>query len=236
MPRLLVLQHIGCEQLGLLEPMLKERGVEFCYVRPFAGDPVPKNLEGWDGVIALGGPMSANDGDRPGFIAEELHLLTEGLKLHMPMFGICLGAQLIAKAAGARVYPGAEKEIGWYPVSLTEEGKKDAVFAGLPESFRVFQWHGETFDVPRGAVCLASSERYTQQAFRLSDNVYGLQFHLETTVPMIQEWLDLYRDEHAACGETVQHPRTILSATLEFGSASEQRGRTVFGRYLASIL
>src|SRR3989449_4029704 len=203
MPRLLVLQHIGCEPLGLIEPALKERGMEYRYVRLFAGEAIPKDLSGWDGLSALGGPMWANDGERLGFIADELRLLTEVLEAGMPALGICLGAQLIAKAAGAEVTAGEEKEIGWYPLTLTEEGKKDRLLAGLPDTFPVFQWHGETFDVPRGAVRLAGSERYSNQAFRLGEQVYGLQFHLETTAPMIIEWLDLYRDEHAKCGGAV---------------------------------
>src|SRR2546428_5167674 len=200
MPRLLVLQHIGCEPLGLIEPALKERGMEYRYVRLFAGEAIPKDLSGWDGLIALGGPMSANDGERLGFIDDELRLLTKLLEAGMPALGICLGAQLIAKAAGAKVIAGEEKEIGWYPLTLTEEGKKDRLLDGLPGTFPVFQWHGETFDIPSGAVCLAGSERYSNQAFRLGEKEYGLQFHLETTQPMIIEWLDLYRDTHRQCG------------------------------------
>jgi len=235
MPRLLVLQHIGCEPLGLIEPALKERGMEYRYVRPFAGEPIPKDLSGWDGLIALGGPMSANDGEHPGFIADELRLLTKVLEAGMPALGICLGAQLIAKVAGAEVTAGAEKEIGWYPLMLTEEGGNDRLLAGLPDTFPVFQWHGETFDVPRGAVRLAGSERYSNQAFRLGEQVYGLQFHLETTAPMIIEWLDLYRDEHAKCGGTVQGRAAVMAKTALLKAAAEQRARHVFGRYFASI-
>jgi len=235
MPRLLVLQHIGCEPLGLIEPALKERGMEYRYVRPFAGEPIPKDLSGWDGLIALGGPMSANDGERLGFIADELRLLTKMLEAGMPALGICLGAQLIAKAAGAEVTAGEEKEIGWYPLTLTEEGEKDRLLAGLPDTFPVFQWHGETFAIPRGAVRLAGSERYSNQAFRLGEQVYGLQFHLETTAPMIIEWLDLYRDEHAKCGGTVQGRAAVMAKTALLKAAAEQRARHVFGRYFASI-
>ncbi len=99
--------------------------MEYRYVRPFAGEPIPKDLSGWDGLIAMGGSMSANDGERLGFIADELRLLTKMLEAGMPALGICLGAQLIAKAAGAEVTAGEEKEIGWYPLTLTEEGEKD---------------------------------------------------------------------------------------------------------------
>jgi GMP synthase (glutamine-hydrolysing) len=235
MPRLLVLQHIACEHLGLIEPALKERGMEYRYVRPFAGELLPKDLAGWDGVIALGGPMSANDGERLGFIADELRLLTKVLETGMPALGICLGAQLIAKAAGAEVIPGEEREIGWYPLTLTEDGGKDRLLTGLPDTFPVFQWHGETFDIPRGAVRLAGSERYANQAFRLGEKVYGLQFHLETTAPMIIEWLDLYREEHATCGGTVQGRASVMAKTALLKAAAEARARQVFGRYFASI-
>ena len=235
MPRLLVLQNVFCEHLGLIEPALKERGMEYRYVRPFADEPIPKDLAGWDGVIVLGGPMSANDGERLGFVADELRLLAKVLEASMPALGICLGAQLIAKAAGAKVIAGEEKEIGWYPLTLTEEGKKDRLLDGLPGTFPVFQWHGETFDIPSGAVCLAGSERYSNQAFRLGEKVYGLQFHLETTQPMIIEWLDLYRDEHAKCGGMVQGRAAVMAKTALLKSAAEQRARQVFGRYFASI-
>jgi GMP synthase (glutamine-hydrolysing) len=236
MPRLLVLQHIACEPLGLIEPALKERGVEFRYLRPFAGEPVPNDLGGWDGLIALGGPMSANDGDRPGFMADELLLLVKALGKGMPMLGVCLGAQLIAKAAGASVWAGPQKEIGWYPLTLTDEGKRDRLLAGPPDDVPVFQWHGETFSIPHGGTRLAESERYPNQAFRLGEKVYGLQFHLETTAPMIGEWLDLYRDEHAACGGTVQDRAAVLAGTAEHGADAEQRAREVFGRFLALIV
>src|SRR6267143_413479 len=123
MPRLLVLQHVSCEHLGLIEPALKERGMEYRYVRPFAAEPIPKDLSGWDGVIFLGGPISANGGDRLGFIADERRLLAKVLEAGMPALGICLGAKLIEKDAGAQVIAGEEKEIGWYPLTLTVEGK-----------------------------------------------------------------------------------------------------------------
>ena len=235
MPRLLVLQHIACEHLGLIEPALKQRGMEYRYVRPFAGELLPKDLAGWDGVIALGGPMSANDGERLGFIADELRLLAKVLETGMPALGICLGAQLIAKAAGGEVTACEEREIGWYPLTLTEDGGKDRLLTGLPGTFPVFQWHGETFDIPRGAVRLAGSERYANQAFRLGEKVYGLQFHLETTAPMIIEWLDLYREEHAKCGGTVQGRASVMAKTALLKAAAEARARQVFGRYIASI-
>jgi GMP synthase (glutamine-hydrolysing) len=236
MPNVLVLQHIGCEHLGSLEALLKERSISFRYCRPFLGEAVPRDLTDSDAIIALGGPMSANDSDQSGFIADELRLLSKGLAAGIPLLGICLGSQLIAKAAGARVYRGSQKEIGWYPLQLTHEGQTDPVIGGLQGSFPVFQWHAETFDLPVGGVCLAASERYPHQAFRLGSNVYALQFHLETTGPMIHEWLELYRDEHRACGESVQHPRTILSATMEYVGQTEERACVVFSRFFSLIV
>src|SRR5947209_19846380 len=123
MPRLLVLQHIGCEPLGLIEPALKERGMEYRYVRPFAGEPIPKDLSGWDGLIALGGPMSANDGEHPGFIADELRQPTKAMEAGMTDLCFCLRAQLIAKTAGAEVHAGGETEHGWYQLTVTQEAR-----------------------------------------------------------------------------------------------------------------
>src|SRR5947208_3073221 len=113
MPRALVLQHVACEHLGLLAPLLTRHAISYRYVRPFLGEPIPPDAAGYDAVIVLGGPMSANDDDRNAVIRDELRLIGEALKADRPLLGICLGAQLIAKAAGARISVGTHKEIGW---------------------------------------------------------------------------------------------------------------------------
>lgn len=144
------------------------------------------SLNGHTAVIIMGGPMSAND-PLPG-LAAELALIEQAVKADVPLLGICLGSQLIAKALGSRVYRNAEKEIGWAPVHFTEAGQTDPLFRGMPTPTDFFHWHGETFDLPAGAQWLAYSTKCRHQAFRYGRNVYGIQFHPEITPEMIADW------------------------------------------------
>ncbi len=183
----LVLQHEACEPLGYFE----ER-VECEYFRLYEGD-FPGGLQGYSGLIIMGGPMNVYEEGKYSFVKDEDLLIKEALKSGIPTLGICLGSQLIAKAAGANVYKEQEKEIGWYEVGLTEEGRGDRIFSMFEDRFTVFQWHGDTFDLPDGAVLLAENDLYNQ-AFRVG-NAYGLQFHLEVTEGMIEDWMREYREE-----------------------------------------
>ena len=139
-----------------------------------------------DGLIFMGGPMSAND-DLP-YIRRELELIGEAISRGLPILGICLGSQLIAKALGARVYPNSVSEIGWYPVHWTPAAARDRLHRGLSAPETVFHWHGETFDLPSGAELLAHSQACRNQAYRVGENVYGLQYHLEVTPEMLDDW------------------------------------------------
>jgi GMP synthase-like glutamine amidotransferase len=153
----------------------------------FDGAPAPERIGEAAGLIFMGGPMSAND-DLP-YLRAELALIEQAAQAGVPILGVCLGSQLIAKALGARVYRNRVKEIGWYPVSWTPAAASDPLFAGLAAPETVFHWHGETFDLPPGAEWLARSEACAHQAFRVGANVYGLQFHLEVTPEMIADWV-----------------------------------------------
>ncbi|MEO8052587.1 MAG: type 1 glutamine amidotransferase, partial [Acidobacteriota bacterium] len=137
-----------------------------------------------DGIIVMGGPQSANDQE----MAAELHFVQQALDTKTPVLGICLGAQVVAKALGAHVYRSGEKEIGWAPVYLTAEAAGDPVLGGLPSPSTFFHWHSETFMLPPGAVSLAYSDKCRQQAFRFHDAAYGIQFHPEITPEMIADW------------------------------------------------
>jgi GMP synthase-like glutamine amidotransferase len=176
----LILRHEPFEHLGHFADHLDD------YTYHDLGEPLPQ--ESHCGLIIMGGPMSAND-NLPG-LQNELGLIEEALHNDVPVLGICLGSQLIARALGARVYRNQELEIGWEKVWLTEAGKKDAVIGGIesPETF--FHWHGETFDLPEGAEWLAYSEKCRHQAYRYGRKVYGLQFHPEVTPEMIEDWCD----------------------------------------------
>jgi GMP synthase (glutamine-hydrolysing) len=187
MTQIYAFRHIPCEHLGRIAPALESRGLAVRYVDMFEGAPSPKRIEEAAGLIFMGGPMSAND-DLP-YLRAELALIEQAAKAGLPILGVCLGSQLIAKALSARVYRNRVKEIGWYPVSWTPAAASDALFADLSEPETVFHWHGETFDLPKGAVWLASSEACAHQAYRVGANIYALQFHLEVTPEMIKDWL-----------------------------------------------
>ena len=172
-----VLQHVPFEGLGSIGGWLEERGARIGWTRLFADDPLPR-LDGLDLLIALGGPMSVNDEARLPWLASEKRVLREAIARGIPVLGVCLGAQLIASALGARVRRAGVPEIGWFPIEAVPG--PDGTFR-FPATCTVFHWHGETFDLPEGAVRLARSGPCDNQAFQIARHVIGLQFHLEMT-------------------------------------------------------
>lgn len=172
--RAVCLQHVSFEGPGAFAKALTKHGVilEYSLVPK---DGLPK--DGGDLLIVMGGPMSVNDSDK--WITEETAFIRSVLRAGKPMVGVCLGSQFMAKALGVTVRPGKALEIGMTQVRLTSEGRKDRVFGACPETFDVFEWHGEIFDLPKGCIPLAGSEVAPLQAFRYGDRAYGLLFHLE---------------------------------------------------------
>ena len=233
MKKLLVLQHVPHELLGTLNPLLKRAGFRLRYVN-FARHPDAKPcLEGYDGLVILGGPMSVNDAHRLPHLTVEMKLIERALKLNRPVLGICLGAQLIAKTLGAAVYPNPEKEIGWYDVSPTDEAQRDRLLSVFRETEKIFQWHGETFDIPKSTRHLAFSSLCANQAFRYETNVYGFQFHLEVDAPMIHRWLRVVenRIEIASAGGSTSAER-IHSDTPTHIERLQQLSEKVFGEFI----
>ena len=147
--------------------MLRERGAELHRVELDEGEPLPDWRE-FDAIVAMGGPMSANDDAELPWLTGEKQLVSDAVRAGKPYWGVCLGVQLLAASLGARVYPGPEPEVGLLPVSLTGEARSDPVFGEAPHELVTLQWHGDTFDLPDGAVRLASSPAYPNQAFRLT--------------------------------------------------------------------
>jgi GMP synthase-like glutamine amidotransferase len=190
--RVAIFRHVPFEGAGLIEPVLCARGIAFDYVDLYRGDAAP-DPGGCHGLIFLGGPMSVNDD--LAYLRLEEQLIREAVWRGVPVLGICLGAQLIARALGATVRRNPAKEIGWFDVDFAPEADSDPLFGGLSRE-TVFHWHGETFDLPDGARLLASSELCRNQAFRMGDD-YGIQFHLEVMPEMIAEWC--VQDEN--CGD-----------------------------------
>ena len=231
--RVYVFQHIACEDLGTFAAVLAARGYEIRYVRLFSGDPVPEDWNAARALIFLGGPMSVNDEARYSYLAYEKRVIRSALERRMPVLGICLGAQLLAAAAGARVFPGPRPEIGWEAVTLTMEGRQDPVLAGLAGLAAVFHWHGETFDLPPGATRLAFSALTINQAFRLGSSAYGLQFHLEVDAPMVAAWVREYA--HDLGPDLDGATRRILADTARYDRALHAAAGEVIHRFLDTL-
>jgi GMP synthase (glutamine-hydrolysing) len=191
MARIAVIQHVAHEILGTLHPLLKDADFRIRYLNYARVERAAIDIARYDALVILGGPMGAYQTDEHPHLAEEIEVIRRAIELERPVLGICLGAQLIAAALGARVYPAGLREIGWHEVRLTTEGKVDPILGRFQASEQIFQWHGDTFDLPAGAVHLATSDLCPHQAFRYGDSVYGLQFHLEVDGPQIERWLRL---------------------------------------------
>jgi GMP synthase-like glutamine amidotransferase len=251
----LAFRHSPSEGIGSIADALHQRDIACYPVDLYAQPKAPFSVDGASGLILMGGSMSVND-DLP-WIPREVDAIRQAIERRIPVLGICLGSQLIARALGARVYPNASeaqrgayrapvgrpetnnwvaraaaplganmaKEIGWLPIRWTDEASRDPVFAGFRGSEIVFQWHGETFDLPPGAQLLAESEACTNQAFRTGDNIYGLQFHLEATPEIIADWVR----QDAACGAA----REAVIPIDPFAHAARlaETAATVFSRW-----
>jgi GMP synthase-like glutamine amidotransferase len=186
-----ILQHVPFEGLGSISSWLKTQKAEITYTHFFRNEHLPE-LGRLDLVIVLGGPMSVNDEDAFPWLRLEKRFIRDAVQKNIPTLGICLGAQMIASALEAQVYRNAQKEIGWFDVTATPQIGK---CFPLPDRFLAFHWHGETFDIPPGAVHLARSEACENQAFQIGKHVIGMQFHLETTPDSIRALTDNCRNE-----------------------------------------
>jgi GMP synthase (glutamine-hydrolysing) len=231
--KLLVFQHVPFEPLGTLDPLFRAAGFRIRYVNFGRHPDAAPSLDRYRGLVVLGGPMNVEQTREHRHLETELRLIERAIEKNIPVLGICLGAQLIAKALGARVYPHVEKEIGWYDVAVTEAARRDALFAHFAPTERIFQWHGDTFDLPREAVPLARGVGCENQAFRFRDNVYGLQFHLEVDERLIERWLHV--PIHLAELEELAgriSPATIRDETPHHIARLKQLSDRTFGEFV----
>jgi GMP synthase (glutamine-hydrolysing) len=233
MKKLLVLQHVRHEGLGNLDPLFQNAGIQIDSVN-FSCEPDARpSLDGYDGLVVLGGPMSAYDTDRHPHLVMETNLIERAAGNNLPVLGICLGSQLIASALGARVYPNGIKEIGWYDLSPTENAKDDPLFRHVVETEKVFQWHGDTFDLPQGGIHLASSSLCSNQAFRYGKTIYALQFHLEIDVTMIESWLTVFENrQEIADLKGAINPNVIRAETPRCIGRLQELSEQVFGEFV----
>ena len=233
MRKLLVFQHSAREPLGVFDPMLRRAGFRIRYVN-FSRQPDQRPEVGrYNGLVVLGGPMNVDEADRFPHLTTEIAAIREALALGIPILGICLGAQLLAAALGANVRPHTVREIGWYPLNPTADAGQDPLCRHLGEQQHVFQWHAYTFDLPPGAVHLASTPTCPNQAFRHGDRAYGLQFHLEADEHLIQRWLHVpeYRSEAESSG-TEQVLDRILRDTHDHSPQALSLSQRVFGEFI----
>lgn len=228
----LVLQHIACEPPGVYEDVLIEGGATIHRVELDEGEPLPDWRE-FDAIVAMGGPMSVNDEADLPWLREEKTLIAQAVRAGVPFFGACLGSQLLAASLGGEVGPGPAPDVGLLPVFLTEAATDDPVFADLPRELPTLQWHGDTFSLPEGAVLLASSPAYPNQAFRWGPRAYAVQFHLEVSREMAEEWacVPAYAEALAA----VLGPGAAPALVDELAARADEmlaHGRRLFGRWL----
>jgi GMP synthase (glutamine-hydrolysing) len=227
MKSVLALRHVHFEDLGTLEPLLRDRGFGVQYLDPTMEDLSRVDAAESDLLIALGGPIGAFDEAVYPFLADELRLLEQRLATGRPLLGICLGAQLIARLLGATVAPMGFKEIGFGALTLTDEGRRSvlAPLAGVP----VLHWHGDRWELPPTGRLLAGTDCCAHQAYAVGDAVLGLQFHLEIDARRIERWLVGHCCELAQAGID---PRTLRADALRHGAALEEAARGTIGAWL----
>lgn len=239
--RILIIQHDPAEGLGLLEETLLQKGWELdIRMAHISGNNLPQQLNSYRAMLILGGPMGAYEEQVYPYLKHIQGLVHKANKHQLPTLGICLGAQLIARALGAYVGPNPVKEIGWYQVELTLAGRQSFLFKELPNSFPVFQWHGDTFALPEGAFLLAQGKTCINQAFVYGDHICALQFHPEVYPSMIFNWTQIYHSELEDFGGSTEKQvlqNRTLSNWNSMGSVREKllqnieealRGQTPF--------
>ena len=215
--RIHVLQHVSFETEAHIGVWAERNHHGVSRTRLYAGEELP-GVEDFDFLVLMGGPMSVHDESEYPFLVAEKRLLKAVLGMDKPILGVCLGAQLVAEALGAAVTKNPEKEIGWFPIGLTDEGIVSDLVGDFPPVLDTFHWHGETFEIPKGAVRLVESEACPNQAFAWGSSVVGLQFHLEVNRAAVAAMVEHGGTELAAGGAYVQNQASMLAGADRYAA------------------
>jgi GMP synthase (glutamine-hydrolysing) len=230
MKTVVAVQHVGFEDLGTFATVLAERGFEISYIEARAGALAQIDAAKPDLLALLGGPIGVYDDAEYPFVRDEIRLAEQRMKEDLSILGICLGAQMMARALGSRVYPGPRKEIGWKPLIITEAGMKSPVRHLAPEQTSMFHWHGDTFDLPREATLLASTDACENQIFSWGRNALAFQCHPELIAAQLERWLVGHACELGVNGI---RPSALREETRKHGVKLEARGKDCFKEWLA---
>ena len=242
---IVIIKHIDIEGPGTLGDFLNAKNIPFKIIELGAGDALPTSLEGIDAVVVLGGPMNVDEEAKYSFLKAELAFIQKVLAQETPFLGICLGSQLLAKAAGALVVKSPVKEIGWYHVEITPDGKNDPFFKGFKADEKIYHWHGDMFQIPQKGTLLATAKGCPHQALKVGRNAYGVQFHVEVTDKSIKEWCDEYIDPASAellsCsatadgGSRLDHAASMLNDYYTYADAFNAQANNLYQNFIEIV-
>jgi GMP synthase (glutamine-hydrolysing) len=228
-----VLQHHPVEGLGTIARAFSASGLSWMITSPVLGEPVPSKIDDLDGLVVMGGPMAVYQAERFPFLNDEISLIRAVVRKGRPVLGVCLGAQIVAAALGAKVTRNpAGREIGWIPVALDDCACGDPLLRDISSPIVPFHWHADAFELPEHAVALASSEKTPRQAFRYGDNVYGLQFHLEVTADAVAAMAAQWPRDLERAGVSA---RDMIAESAARMPALEPIAAAVFGRWCEMV-
>ena len=230
---ILIIKHIDIEGPGTLGDFFKSQGEPFETIELGAGEILPSSPGKYKAVVVLGGPMNVDEEDRYPFLKPENDFIQKVLKEGVPFLGICLGSQLLAKAAGAKVVSSPVKEIGWYQIQICEVGKRDSLFDGFREEVPVYHWHGDMFQLPSNGRLLATAQGCPHQALKVGKNAYGLQFHVEVTDKSIREWCDEYCENDLAGRK--DHAKSMMEDYWKYKKAFDAQAQRLYQNFLGII-
>ena len=227
-----IFRHLEYEGPGYLADFLHNKQIPYSLIHIDQNDPVPRSISGFSGLVFMGGPMSVND-NLP-WIAPEIDLIKQAIRIDMPLLGHCLGGQLIAKAMGATISSNPVKEIGWHNVSRRDNAVADDWLHPLPDTFEVFHWHGETFSIPDGASLLLSSQYCEHQAFAIGHTL-AMQCHIEMTASMVNEWAVKNADEIKVVSDSVQSAEQMTANKEDKVTQLKPIADTLYQRWIQAL-